>query len=52
MHGMFIEHVAGARGIEAGAVRGTEAAVLNADNALEVGFIDDIAGFDETIEAM
>ncbi len=52
MHGMFIEHVARERGIEAGAVRGTEAAVLNADDALELGFIDAVAGFDDTIEEM
>lgn len=36
----FVAHVATARGIDAEAVRGTEAALLHPDRALELGMID------------
>ena len=45
---MFIDHVAAARGIDAAAVRGTEAAVLSAEEGRSLGLVDEIASFEDT----
>lgn len=52
LYTMFVEHVATYRSLSAEAVSGTEAGVFNADDALDIGLIDEITGFDEVIEAM
>jgi hypothetical protein len=49
---MFVDAVAKGRGLSADAVRATEAAVLNADQALEADFVDGIATLTETVTAL
>jgi len=49
-HGLiFREHVAALRGLTEAAVRATQAGVLTADDAVELGFADGIANFEETV---
>jgi ClpP class serine protease len=49
IYDIFVAAVAEGRGIAAKAVRGTEAGVLNPDQAKAVGFIDGIASFSDTL---
>jgi len=48
---IFVNAVAGARGISSDAVRATEAGLLNPEQALAVGFADGVATFSETLAA-
>jgi signal peptide peptidase SppA len=52
LYGIFVSHVARARGIDERAVRATEAGLLNPEVALKGGFIDQILGFAETVGAL
>ncbi|MGE0357305.1 MAG: S49 family peptidase [Burkholderiales bacterium] len=49
LYEIFVTHVAAARGIDAKAVRATEAGLLDPELAKRGGFIDAIAGFPETV---
>jgi capsid assembly protease len=49
LHTIFVEHVARMRGIDAEAVRATEAGLLFADDAVETGLADAVASFDQVI---
>ena len=49
IYGVFVEHVATGRGLDAEAVRNTEAQIYTADQAQDVGLIDTIASFDDFV---
>lgn len=52
LYGIFVNHVARARGISPEAVRETEAGLLNPEQALEVGMADGAATLSETVQRM
>lgn len=52
LYGEFVSHVASARGLDASVVRGTEAGVLSAAEALRVGLVDQVGTFDDAINAL
>lgn len=52
LHGEFVAHVASARGLDAARVRGTEAAVMSADEALRAGLVDQVGTFDDAVNAL
>jgi signal peptide peptidase SppA len=49
-YGLFVDHVVRQRGISADVVRGTEAGIFTAPDAEQLGLIDGIATFDETLD--
>ncbi len=49
LYGQFVDHVAGARQIDAQTVRDTEAGLLNPEQALAIGMIDGIGTIDEAM---
>lgn len=51
LYGVFVQHIAGARKISADAVRATEAGILAPADAQQVGLIDGVASFDDTLAA-
>jgi len=52
LYEMFVQAVADGRGIDAQAVRDTQAGLLNPQAALAVGFIDGVQSFDQTLSAL
>jgi len=52
IYAMFVDAVAGHRGLHADAVRKTEADVFHAGYAVQLGLADGVAGFDETVRMM
>jgi ClpP class serine protease len=49
---IFVDHIASARGVDAAAVRATEAGILEARPALEAKLVDGISTFAETLAAL
>lgn len=49
LYNVFVEHVAAARGIDAAKVRSTEAGIFSAQEAVDLGLIDEVASFDEAL---
>lgn len=52
LYEMFVDGVAGNRGLEADAVRATEAQVYLADAALAIGLIDEVASASDALESI
>lgn len=50
LYGEFVDHVARYRGIDAGAVRATEARVYAADDAVDLGLADGVMSLDELVD--
>ena len=50
LYGEFVDHVARYRGIDAAAVRGTEARVYAADDAVDLGLADGVMSLDELVD--
>jgi signal peptide peptidase SppA len=49
LYALFVDHVAAMRGLDAAAVRATEAALYFGDNALAAGLADGVASLDTTL---
>jgi capsid assembly protease len=49
LYALFVDHVAQMRGLDADAVRATEAALFFGEDALAAGLADDVASFDATL---
>jgi signal peptide peptidase SppA len=49
LHDLFVDHVALMRGLDANAIRATEAGLYFADDAVRVGLADAVGGFDDTL---
>ena len=49
LYAVFVDHVASMRGLDADAIRATEAAVYFAHDAVGVGLADAVGGFDDTL---
>jgi capsid assembly protease len=49
LYALFVDHVAQMRGLDAGAVRATEAALFFGEDALAAGLADGLASFDATL---
>lgn len=52
LYDMFIGHVATARSLDQQIVRGTEAGILAASDARQLGLVDVVQGFDETLQEL
>lgn len=52
LYGQFVGHVAQARGISADVVSGTEAGLLNPDQAVELGMVTGIATLDGSLQRL
>lgn len=52
LYGQFVGAVADARGVSADTVRGTEAGLLNPDQALELGLVNGIATLDQSMQRL
>ncbi len=52
LYDIFVSTVATGRGINEATVRGTQAGLLNPEEALAIGFVDGIASFAETLSAL
>lgn len=52
LYGIFVAHVAAARGLDPENVIATEAASINPDQALKFEFADGVLTFDETVQAL
>lgn len=52
LYGEFVAHVAQARGVDAGAVRATEAGVLNAHEAVRAGLADEVGTYEQALTAL
>ena len=49
LYDLFVDHVALMRGLDADAIRATEAALYFADDAVRAGLADAVGGFDDTL---
>lgn len=52
LYGQFVGHVAQARGISPDVVRGTEAGLLNPDQAVELGMVTGVATLDGSLQRL
>lgn len=49
LYDLFVDHVASMRGLDADAIRATEASLYFADDAVRAGLADAVGGFDDTL---